>query len=123
MTVQNTPEEFGAYLRGVRELAGLTLRDVEQRTNQVVKNGYLSQIEKGLIGRPSPGILYEIAQVYQLSYRDLLLRVGHRVPDEKAQEAPALSGFPLHLIADLDEEEQQALLEYAAYLRHKKKGR
>jgi transcriptional regulator with XRE-family HTH domain len=88
MADHKTPEEFGAHLRGVRELAGLTLRDVEQRTNQVVKNGYLSQIENGLIGRPSPGILYEIAQVYQVSYRDLLMMVGHRVPDEKAEQVP-----------------------------------
>jgi transcriptional regulator with XRE-family HTH domain len=126
MTTQNAPKEFGAHLRAARESLGLTLREVEERTQRVVKNGYLSQIEKGLITRPSPGILYEIAQVYQLSYRDLLLRVGHRVPDDEATSGgPQLpTGFPLHLVADLDEEDQKTLLEYAAFLRQqRKKGR
>jgi transcriptional regulator with XRE-family HTH domain len=124
MTKETTPEDFGAYIKAVRESLGLTLRDVEERTDRAVKNGYLSQIEKGMINRPSPAILYEIARVYQVSYRELLIKVGHRVPDDQASDNPRMpEGFPLHLIADLDEEDQQTLLEYAAFLRQRKKGR
>jgi transcriptional regulator with XRE-family HTH domain len=124
MPRQTNPEEFGAYLKTVREALGLTLREVEDKTNRTVKNGYLSQIEKGLINRPSPGILYELAQAYGVSYRELLVRAGHRVPDEQVSpEHRALADLPLRAFEDLDEEDRQTLLEYAAFLRQRKKGR
>jgi len=122
MTKEMTPEDFGAYIKAVRESLGLTLRDVEERTDRVVKNGYLSQIEKGMINRPSPAILYQIAQVYQVSYQELLIRVGHRVPGEGDSSQPPL-GLPLDLVGDLTDEERKDLLEYVAYLRHRRKGR
>ena len=122
MIKEMTSEEFGAYIKAVRESLGLTLRDVEERTDRAVKNGYLSQIEKGLINRPSPAILYSIAQVYQVSYQELLIRVGHRVPDEDGSPQLPL-GLPLDLVGDLTDEERKDLLEYVAYLRHRRKGR
>jgi transcriptional regulator with XRE-family HTH domain len=118
------PKAFGAYLKAVREAAGLTLRQVEEQTDRVVKNAYLSQIESGAINRPSPGILYELAQVYGLSYRELLVRAGHRVPDADVKpDRQALAGLPLRAFAQLDAEDRQALIEYAAFLRQRKKGR
>ncbi len=124
MEEQKTPAEFGAYLRDLRDAAGLTLREVEERTGGVVKNGYLSQIEKGMINRPSPGILFELAQVFGVSYRVLLIYAGHRVPEE--QVAPgqrAVADLPLRAFAELDAEDRQALIEYAAFLRQRRKGR
>jgi transcriptional regulator with XRE-family HTH domain len=118
------PKAFGAYLKAVREAAGLTLRQVEEQTDRVVKNAYLSQIESGVINRPSPGILYELAQVYGVSYRELLVRAGHRVPDADVKpDRQALAGLPLRAFAQLDDEDRQALIEYAAFLRQRKKGR
>lgn len=119
-----SPEAFGSYIKALREAVGLTLRAVEDKTNRVVKNGYLSQIEKGMINRPSPGILYELAQVYGVSYRELLARAGHRVPEENvAADQQAVAGLPLHAFADLDEEDRQTLIEYAAFLRQRRKDR
>lgn len=126
VSMQNamSSEEFGNYVKSLREAAGLTLRAVEDQTDRVVKNGYLSQIEKGLINLPSPGILYELAKVYGVSYRELLIRVGHRVPEEQVATAEqSVAGFPLHVIEDLDEEDRQTLLEYAAFLRQRRKSR
>jgi HTH-type transcriptional regulator, competence development regulator len=124
MEKQKTPTEFGTYLKGLREAAGLTLREVEERTGGVVKNGYLSQIEKGLINRPSPGILFELAQVFGVSYRLLLIYAGHRVPEEQvAPDQRAVADLPLSSFAELDAEDRQALIEYAAFLRQRKKGR
>lgn len=124
MPQQMDPGGFGAYLKAVREAVGLTLRGVEDRTNRIVKNGYLSQIEKGVINRPSPGILYELAQAYGISYRELLIRTGHRVPDEQvAPERRAQVDLPLRAFEDLDAEDRQTLIEYAAFLRQRKKGR
>jgi transcriptional regulator with XRE-family HTH domain len=124
MQHSTSPEAFGSYIKALREAVGLTLRAVEDKTNRVVKNGYLSQIEKGMINRPSPGILYELAQVYGVSYRELLARAGHRVPEEKvAPEQQVIAGLPLHAFADLDEEDRQTLIEYAAFLRQRRKDR
>jgi transcriptional regulator with XRE-family HTH domain len=118
------PKEFGSYLKAAREAVGLTLREVEEKTNQVVKNGYLSQIEKGVITRPSPGILYELAEVYGISYRELLIRAGHRVPEQEVTpEQRAIADLPLRAFEGLDAEDRQALVEYAAFLRYRRKGR
>jgi transcriptional regulator with XRE-family HTH domain len=118
------PKAFGAYLKAVREAAGLTLRQVEEQTDRVVKNAYLSQIEGGAINRPSPAILYELAQAYGISYRELLVRAGHRVPDADAKpDRRPLAGLPLRAFAELDDEDRQALIEYAAFLPQRKKGR
>jgi transcriptional regulator with XRE-family HTH domain len=117
-------QPLGGYLKRAREAVGLTLRQVEDRTGRVVKNGYLSQIENGVINRPSPGILYELAQVYGIAYRELLIRAGHRVPEEDVDPAQrAIADLPLHAFTDLDAEDRQALVEYAAFLRQRKKGR
>ena len=124
MQEQKTPAEFGAYLKGLREAAGLTLRDVEEQSRGVVKNSYLSQIEKGLINRPSPGILFELAQVFGVSYRVLLIYAGHRVPEEQVpSDQRAIADLPLRAFAGLDAEDRQALIEYAAFLRQRRKGR
>lgn len=119
-----SPAELGAYLKNLRDAAGLTLRDVEEKTRGIVKNGYLSQIENGAINRPSPAILYEIAQVYGVSYRMLLVHAGHRVPEEDVPpDQRAIADLPLRAFAGLDAEDRQALIEYAAFLKQRKKGR
>jgi transcriptional regulator with XRE-family HTH domain len=118
------PADLGAYLKSIRDAAGLTLRDVEERTGGVVKNGYLSQIEKGAINRPSPGILYELAEAYGISYGMLLQRAGHRVPEaDVPPDQQAIPDLPLRAFAELDAEDRKALVEYAAFLRQRKKGR
>lgn len=124
MQQPTSPEDFGTYLKSLREASGLTLRAVEERTASAVKNGYLSQIEKGQINRPSPGILFELAKVYGVEYSELLLRAGHRVPGRKVTpEERAIDSLPLHAFAELDEEDRQTLIEFAAFLRQRRKDR
>jgi transcriptional regulator with XRE-family HTH domain len=119
--VAMTPKDFGRYLKAMRESAGLTLRQVEEKTGRAVKNGYLSQIESGTINKPSPGILWELASVYGVDYGDLLQRAGHRVPEANVPERErAIAGLPLHAFADLTEDERQQLVEYAAFLRQRR---
>lgn len=121
--VEDEACELGEYLRELRRVAGLTLRQVQDRTRGQVKNGYLSQIENGLIGRPSPDILYDLAETYGVDYNDLLLRAGHRVArTELIAERQSLAGLPLSAVAELDEEDQQALRDFVAFLRSRKKS-
>lgn len=118
-----TPGQLGEHLKRSRRAVGLTLRQVEEKTNRAVKNGYLSQIESGDIQRPSPGILWELAAAYGLDYRELLVQAGHRVPEAQVPEAMrAIAGMPLHAFKDLDEEERRLLVEYAAFLKSRRKA-
>jgi transcriptional regulator with XRE-family HTH domain len=116
-----SPADFGRYLKSLRQLANLTLRQVEEKTDRVVKNGYLSQIEGGTIRRPSPGILYELSRAYGVDYRDLLQRAGIHVPEDEVPERQrAISGLPLHAFQDLTAEERQELVQYAAWIRQRR---
>jgi HTH-type transcriptional regulator, competence development regulator len=111
-------------LKGAREALGLSLREVEHKTDRQIKNAYLSQIENDQVERPSPAILYQLAEAYGLDYGDLMQRAGHRVPREQTfakERAPA--GIPLRAITELDEEDQELLREYVAFLQHRRKGR
>jgi transcriptional regulator with XRE-family HTH domain len=115
---------FGARLRAVREAAGLTLRQVESATNRRVKNAYLSQIENGQITLPAPAILWELAEVYGVSYRDLLERAGHRVPSQTVSaQQRAIEVLPLHAFAALDDDDQRELLDFMAFIQHRKRVR
>lgn len=116
------PKWFGQYLKDLRNALGLTLREVEEKTNGEVKNSYLSQIENGDITRPSPDILYELADVYGVSYKELLTKAGHRVPeDDVPPKDRALGGLPLRALRELDERDREELLQFLAYLRSRKK--
>ncbi len=99
----------------------LARHKVEEKTNRVVKNGYLSQIEGGAIQKPSPGILYELSRAYDADYRDLLQRAGIHVPEDQVPERTrAIPGLPLHAFQDLTADERQELIQYAAFIRQRR---
>ena len=109
---------LGQYLRDTRRALGLSLRAVEEATQKAVTNGYLSQIETGLVERPSPNVLYHLAEVYGIDYGDLLVRAGHKVPiDQAPANRGTVPGLPLSALSDLTEGERSKLLEYIAFLR------
>lgn len=113
--------DLHTYLRDLRRVASLTLRGVETRTSGAVKNSYLSQIESGRIKRPSPEVLWHLAQVYAVDYNDLLERAGHRSVPTEAPPAHTVAGIPLSALTELDEDDQQALVAYVEFLRSRKK--
>lgn len=110
---------LGLFLKASREATGLTLRQVEVKTDGRVKNGYLSQLEGGHIVRPSPEVLWHLGQAYGLQYQELLRRAGHRVPVESVPERRrAINGIPLSALQDLTPAERDELVRYVSYLRH-----
>lgn len=112
---------LGPHLKQVRRGLGLSLRAVEQATERTVTNGYLSQIESGLVARPSPNVLYRLAQAYGIDFSDLMVRAGHHVPSDQPSEARgAVAGLPLRALEDLTEQERGQLLEYIAFLRSRR---
>jgi transcriptional regulator with XRE-family HTH domain len=67
-------------LRQLREDAGLTLREVEERSGRKVSNGYLSQLETGLRPTPNPRVLTTLAQVYGVPVTTLFEAAGYVDP-------------------------------------------
>ncbi len=65
---QDTPA-VGRVLRHARQHRGLSLREVERITGR--SNAYLSQVERGLIKKPDPLVLLELADLYRLDFDSL----------------------------------------------------
>jgi transcriptional regulator with XRE-family HTH domain len=66
-------DPLGALIRAQRMTAGLSLRELAERTK--VSNAYLSQIERGL-HEPSISVLTAIAAALDVSLETLLARAG-----------------------------------------------
>jgi transcriptional regulator with XRE-family HTH domain len=95
---------------------GLSLRQVEEATEGVVSNAYLSQLEKGKIREPSPKLLHRLAAVYGVPHEALMERAGYLLPSDRASAArrKRVAAFA---IDDLTAEEEEELLKYLAFLR------
>jgi transcriptional regulator with XRE-family HTH domain len=74
-------DALGALIRAQRVTAGLTLRELSERTN--VSNAYLSQIERGL-HEPSISVLGAIAAALGVSLEALLARSGLLAPEAES---------------------------------------
>ena len=109
------PSDLGALLADLRKAKGLSLREVEEAANKAVSNAYLSQLEHGKIGKPSPNVLYSLAEVYRVPYDALMEKAGYLLPAENGTgRRMPLAAFA---IDDLTAEEEEALLKYLAFLR------
>ena len=75
--------DFGDYLKELRQSKKLTLRQVRDMSG--VSDSYLSHIEKGTRGIPSPEILKKLAPVYGVLYEILANRAGYLF-DENSPE-------------------------------------
>ncbi len=108
------PSALGALLSDLRTAKGLSLRDVEEATGKAVSNAYLSQLENGKIGKPSPNVLHSLSEVYVVSYEALMEKAGYLLPSDRSRRRKRLAAFA---IDDLTAEEEEELLKYLAFLR------
>lgn len=76
--------KLGQFLASTRQHKKLTLRVVEAKTG--VSNAYLSQIENGKIGSPSPVILRKLSDFYGISYSTTLELAGYPLPNSEKPE-------------------------------------
>ena len=67
-------EDFGEYIRSLRQEHGLSLRDVGAKAS--ISSSYLAQIEHGRRRPPGPELLKRLAPVYDVPVRDLLKAAG-----------------------------------------------
>lgn len=108
--------EIGKFLKDVRESRGMSLRDVERVTEGKVSNGYLSQLENGGITKPSAIMLHRLSAAYAVDYGTLMERAGF----VSEAEAPA-NRAATSVLGELTSDEEEQLLNYLGYLRHRKK--
>lgn len=112
---------LGKYLASIRADRKMTLRDVEEATNKVVSNAYLSQIETDKIQHPSPNVLHALAEIYGIDYADLMERAGHIVPAKSRasdQRHGRVATFASH---NLTPQEEAELIEYLKFIRSRKR--
>lgn len=67
--------EFGKYLRHIRKLKKMTIRQVELYSN--VSNAYISQLERGERGIPSPAIIEKLSKALGVDYEEMMEKAGH----------------------------------------------
>jgi transcriptional regulator with XRE-family HTH domain len=71
-------EALGAFIRGQRKMANLSLRQLAELTS--LSNPYLSQIERGL-HQPSVRVLKAISDALNVSAETLMAQAGLLDPD------------------------------------------
>ncbi|TZG31263.1 helix-turn-helix transcriptional regulator [Agrobacterium sp. B1(2019)] len=109
---------LGEYLGSIRTDRKLTLRAVEEATNKEVSNAYLSQIENGKIQKPSPNILYALANLYGVEYDRLMELAGYITTTRTDVERHGRAATFAEL--NLTQAEEAELLKFLGYLRSKK---
>ena len=103
-------------LKDARELMRLTLRQVEEATD--ISNAYLSQLENDKIKKPSANVLYKLASIYNIEL-DTLLAASGIIETQTSKRSKLLNTIALSA-ETMTAEEEQELLEYLRFLRHKK---
>lgn len=83
--------EYGKLLRKIRKSKGFSIRQLEMYSG--VSNAYISQLECGERGIPSPDIIRKLADALKFNYQDLMIAAGYNdsssevsVTDEDEQE-------------------------------------
>ena len=117
-------ESLGPYLKSVRKSKQLSLRDVEEATDNEVSNAYLSQLENGKISRPSPNVLHCLSEVYGVSYERLMERAGYVSPSSARRVGEKHGRAASFAIESLTAEEETELLKYLSWYRvNRSKGK
>lgn len=118
--VSKTPwTALGALIRAQRAAAGLSLRDLADRTS--ISNAYLSQIERGL-HEPSLTVLRAVADALGLPLASLLERAGVLEAGGRDAARPSTESA-IMLDPELSEPQRIALLSvYRSFVPPSKRG-
>lgn len=77
-------EEFGNYLRQLRERKGLTINQLASLAG--ISGAQISRMENGLRGVPKPATLRKIAEATDVSYEELMGHAGYLTESEGSAE-------------------------------------
>lgn len=73
-------KDFGLFLKRLRNEKNMTIRQLELYSK--VSNAYLSQLENGKRGIPSPEILDKLSKPLGVSYEELMEKAGYITKEE-----------------------------------------
>lgn len=73
--ISKDSKEFGNFLKELRNKKGLTLTELAEKLG--MSQPYLSQIENGKKGIPSPGVLGKLADPLGVTYIELMTKAGY----------------------------------------------
>lgn len=76
--------DFGRYLKEVRIKKGLSMRELSRRSG--VSQAYISQLESGKKGTPTPEQLFKLAPCLDIDYMDLMKAAGYVMEDSDFTE-------------------------------------
>jgi transcriptional regulator with XRE-family HTH domain len=116
----NASNALASYLASVRQVKGLTLREVEEATGKDVSNAYLSQLERGKISKPSPHILHSLSEVYCVAYENLMELAGYIAASSERGNNVKHGSAATFASENLTPEEEADLLQYLQFLRSRK---
>ncbi|TAJ68736.1 MAG: XRE family transcriptional regulator [Phenylobacterium sp.] len=114
-TRDDTRPDFGQFLKQIRVSRGLTLRDVERVTDSKISNAYLSQLENGVIEKPSAVMLHRLSAAYAIDYGTLMEKAGFITESDAPVNRVATSVF-----GELSSVEEEELLRYLKFIRERK---
>jgi transcriptional regulator with XRE-family HTH domain len=119
---RNVSLSLGSYLSSIRADRGLTLREVQEKTDNEVSNAYLSQVERELVPKPSARVLRALANAYGIDGVSLLERAGYVERPSRPVNARhgRSNAFAEH---SLTPEEEVAMLDYLRWYRHQNRGK
>ncbi len=108
-------QTMGAFLAELRRTRGLTFRDLEEKTG--ISNGYLNLLEHDRIRRPSPEVLFKLANFFGVPFSSLMKLAGH--PTEATERGTSNHDRELAsaLLKDLSKDELQRVRDFIGYLR------
>jgi transcriptional regulator with XRE-family HTH domain len=109
-------KSLGSTLKDARELIRLTLRQVEEVTG--ISNAYLSQLENDKIKKPSANVLYKLSDIYNIELNTLLAAAG--IIEKQTSHKSKLLNTVAFSAETLTPKEEEELLEYLRFLRHRK---
>src|SRR5690625_5079531 len=83
--------EFGSFIRKLRKEREMTIRQRELYSG--VSNSYLSQLENGKRGIPSPDIIKKLSKGLKVDYNDLMMRAGYMSDESEDNYDPEFADF------------------------------
>lgn len=116
-----TKPTLGQYLASIRTDRKMTLREVEEATNKQVSNAYLSQIENDKIQKPSPNILNALAELYAISFEQLMDMAGYFTSPTKRADTERHGRIATFAEHNLTPEEEAELFQFLQFIRSRKR--
>ncbi len=112
---------LGQYLGDLRQGKGLTFRDLEEKIG--VSNGYLNLLEHNRIKRPSPEVLFKLANFYGVPFPSLMKLAGYPTGVAEPTSANRNQEVTAALLKDLTRNELNRVRNFIGYLRTERRQR